>query len=61
MVKTFTPALDFIAEQNEKEAKDTSFGLSEPSQNVIQTILNYSRNLEVKQSKLLRNLELLKS
>jgi len=61
MTQTFTLDLDFTAKEAEKEQKNTFLDIAEPSENTIQNILNFSRNLEVKQSKLIRSIELLKS
>ena len=61
MIQTFTPALDITVADTEKESKNNFFDLAEPSNLTIQNILNYSKNLEVKQSRLIREVELMKS
>lgn len=61
MMQTFTPASDFTAEQPQKESKNTFLDLAEPSENTIQNILNFSKNLEIKQSNLVNHIELIKS
>lgn len=61
MIQTFTLDLDFTAKSTEKEQKNTFLEFAEPSKNTLATILNFSRNLEVKQSKLINSIELLKS
>lgn len=61
MTQTFTQALDFTANDTEKEQKNAFLEFAEPSNYTIQNILNFSRNLEVKQSKLVKTIELLKS
>jgi hypothetical protein len=61
MIKTFTSEFEHTAKEHKKERQ--LFGLSSevPSENALKNILNYSKNLEVKQSKLLPYLEFLKS
>ncbi len=61
MTQTFTPALDFTADDTKKEQKNTFLEFAEPSNNSIQNILNYSKNLEVKPSELLKTVEFVKS
>ena len=60
MTQTFTPDLDLTAEKLEKLQKGLSYN-AEPSNTTIQNILNYSRNLEVKQSSLINHVEMIKS
>ena len=60
MTQTFTPDLDLTAEKLEKLEKSLSYN-AEPSNTTIQNILNYSRNLEVKQSSLINHIEMIKS
>lgn len=61
MTKTFTPSLDFTATPSEKEQKNTFLEIAEPSNQTIQNILNFSKNIEVKQSKFVKEIEFLKS
>jgi len=61
MTQTFTLDLDFTAKQTKKEQENGYLELAEPSENTIQNILNFSKNLEVKQSKLIKAVEFLKS
>lgn len=61
MTQTFTLDLDFTAKETKKEQKNAFLEIAEPSNGTIQNILNFSRNLEVKQSKLVKSIELLKS
>ena len=61
MTQTFTLDLDFTANDTKKEQKNTFLDVAEPSEKTIQNILNFSKNLEVKQSKLIKSIELLKS
>jgi hypothetical protein len=61
MTQTFTPGTDFTAKQTEKEPDKAFLKLAEPSESTIQNILNFSKNLEVKQSKWIDTIELLKS
>ncbi len=61
MTKTFTKSLDINEINLKKEEKIPFFTVSEPSKNVIQNILNFSKNLEVRHSKLIPPIELIKS
>lgn len=61
MTQTFTLDLDFTAKEAERKQKSDFLEFAEPSNSTIQNILNFSRNLEVKQSKLVKSIELLKS
>jgi len=61
MTQTFTLDLDFTAKETEKEQKNTFLDIADPSENTINNILNYSKNLEVMQSGLIRSIILLKS
>ena len=61
MIQTFTLDLDFTAKNTEKEQKNALLQFAEPSKTTIANILNFSRNLEIKQSKLINSIELLKS
>lgn len=60
MTQTFTSAFDLTAEKFEK-LKHSLFYNAEPSNNTIQNILNYSKNLEVKTSALIDHIEIIKS
>ena len=61
MTQTFTLDLDFTANNTKKEQKNIFLELAEPSENTLQNILNFSKNLEVKQSKLIKSIDFLKS
>lgn len=61
MTKTFTLDLDFNANYTKKEQKNTFLEVAEPSARTLQNILNFSKNLEVKHSKLVRSIEMMKS
>ncbi len=61
MTQTFTPALDFTANDTKKEQKNAFSEFAEPSNNSIQNILNYSKSLEIKHSELIKEVEIVKS
>ena len=61
MTETFTPGLDLPVKPSLKESKIPFSGFAEPSKNVINNILNFSLNLEVKKSTLMDNISLIKS
>lgn len=61
MIQTSTPDLDFTAKETQTEQKPGLPEIAEPSERTIQNILNYSRNLEVKQSMFIKDVEILKS
>jgi hypothetical protein len=61
MILTFTSEFEHTAKQTKKEPSLSAFGSNEPSDLTLQSILNYSKNLEVKQAKLLPFIEFLKS
>jgi hypothetical protein len=61
MTKTFTLDLDFTANDIKKEQKNTFLNIAEPSERTLQNILNFSKNIEVKHSKLVRSMEWIKS
>jgi len=61
MTQTFTPVLDFTAKTTEDQAGKQFSGVAEPSWQTIQNILNYSKNLEVKSSRLVDAIEVMKS
>ena len=58
MTQTFTPNLN---ETNLKLEKVQFSGFIEPSKNVLDNILNFSKNLEIKHSKLVDVIEVIKS
>ena len=61
MIKTFTPNLD-ITEKNNKKARLTDvIQNAEPSAQTLKNILNYSKNLEVLESKNVSFIDLIKS
>jgi hypothetical protein len=61
MTETFTQGTDLTVERVTKEEKIPFVPSAEPSENVIRTILNFSKNLEVKTSRLLPPIEVMKS
>jgi len=61
MTKTFTSDLEFTAKPNAKDQENPSFQFAEPSSQTLQTILNYSKNLESKRSTLINHLQFIKS
>lgn len=61
MTQTFTQNSHTTAKTKKEEEKIPSFDAVAPSSKVIQNILNFSKNLEIKHSKLLPAIELLKS
>lgn len=61
MTQTFTPDLDLTAKKTEKEPTDNLLENAEPSLKTIQTILNYSKNLEIKRSAFINDIEVIKS
>jgi len=61
MTETFTPGLDLPVKPSLKEPKIPFSGFAEPSKNVINNILNFSLNLEVKKSKLMSHITVNKS
>jgi hypothetical protein len=58
MTKTFTPEITAIPIKDEKSS--FIFG-AEPSDQVVQNILNYSRNLEIRRSLLITDIQFIKS
>jgi hypothetical protein len=61
MTQTFTSNLNETATQSNKDLKDQFAGFAEPSKNVIDNILNFSKNLEIKHSKFVDAIEVMKS
>lgn len=61
MIKTSTPIFDLTAEQSQTEKAIALADFVEPSEKSIQAILNYSKNLEVRQSQLIPAIEIIKS
>lgn len=61
MTQTFTLTPDFTAKNKQSLAKSEFPDFAEPSQHLIQNILNFSRNLEVKPSQYVKHVELVKS
>lgn len=61
MTQIFTQTPNLSAKIQETQAKDSFPDLVGPSQNTIKNILNFSKNLEVKTSKFLEYLEIVKS
>lgn len=61
MTETFTPGLDLTVKPTAEEQKIPLADFAEPSENVIKNILNFSKNLEIRPSRLIREIELIKS
>lgn len=61
MTKTFTLFQEYNTQKSEKKAQNCLKTEAIPSDLVLNTILNFSKNLEVKPSKILGNLEYLRS
>lgn len=66
MTRTFTSNLNETAIKSAKDHCDVlpdpdSYRDAEPSKNVIDNILNFSKNLEVKRSKFVDTIETIKS
>lgn len=61
MTQIFTQTPNLSAKTQETQAKDSFPDLAGPSQNTLQNILNFSKNLEVKTSKFLEYVEMMKS
>lgn len=60
MIITFTPN-QTITENTDKAEQMSLPDISDPSENTINAILNYSKNLEIKSSILIEEFEVLKS
>jgi hypothetical protein len=66
MMSTSTQALDFTEKQLKETTEDQQIdpsddGFESPSLKTIQAILNYSKNLEVKKSKFVPEIEFIRS
>lgn len=61
MTETFTPKLDLNVKPSLEEQKIPFAGFAGPSTNVINNILNFSKNLEIKNSKFIEDIQLMKS
>jgi len=66
MISTSTPALDFTEKKLKETTEDQHLipmdnGFDSPSLKTISAILNYSKNLEVKKSKFVPEIEYIKS
>jgi hypothetical protein len=61
MTQTFTSNINETATKSNKDPKDQFVNFAEPSKNVINNILNFSKNLEIKRSKFVDMIELVKS
>lgn len=61
MVKTFTPSNDLPVTPSALEQEALLAERAEPSARTLQAILNFSRNLEVKPSALVNNIEFIRS
>ncbi len=61
MTRTFTSNLNETAIKPAKDHGDQLPEFAEPSKNVIDNILNFSKNLEIKKSRLVDTVEVIKS
>ena len=61
MTQTFTPPQHDAALLTENEISDEMLLVAEPSDACIQTILNFSKNLDVFESRILPGIEYIKS
>ncbi|MBX3164991.1 MAG: hypothetical protein KF900_10970 [Bacteroidetes bacterium] len=61
MTQIFTQTLDFTAKTKQSPQKSGFPDFAAPSQHIIQNILSFSRNLEVKASQYVKHIELVKS
>ncbi|MEO6302069.1 MAG: hypothetical protein ABIP51_02745 [Bacteroidia bacterium] len=61
MTRTFTSQLNETAIKSAKDHEDQLPEFAEPSKNVIDNILNFSKNLEVKRSRFVDFVEVTKS
>ncbi|MBL7922057.1 MAG: hypothetical protein JNJ40_17210 [Bacteroidia bacterium] len=61
MTRTFTSNLNETAIKTETDLGDQLPEFAEPSKNVIDNILNFSKNLDVKRSKFVETIETIKS
>ncbi len=61
MTRTFTSNLNETAIKTASDHEDQLPEFAEPSKNVIDNILNFSKNLEVKRSKFVETIETIKS
>ena len=58
MTKTFTSELTAAPELKDEKVSSLH---AEPSENTIQNILNYSRNLEIRASRFVSDIQIMKS
>jgi len=61
MTKTFTSKLNETAIKSETDQADQFPQFAEPSKNVIDNILNFSKNLEIKKSRFVDTIEVIRS
>lgn len=61
MTKTFTSKLNETAIKSETDRADQFPQFAEPSKNVIDNILNFSKNLEIKRSRFVDTIEVIRS
>lgn len=61
MIKTSTPELKLTGTLQNSNEKDQPLDQFSPSAGTIMNILNYSRSLEIKRSKFVREVEFVKS
>jgi hypothetical protein len=61
MIKTSTPALDFTANKIKSSTENQIPDFAAPSFRTIEAILNYGKNLEIRKSKLVQEVEFIKS
>ena len=61
MITTSTSALDFTAKKLTETTENQHPDFDTPSIKTINAILNFSRNLEIRSSKFVENIEFIKS
>jgi len=65
MISTSTPALDLTKNRTDNSrvnsTEDQNINFASPSLRTIEAILNYSKNLEVKRSKFIQEIEFIRS
>ncbi len=61
MITTSTPALDFTGNKLKSSTEDQTPDFASPSLRTLENILNYSKNLEIKKSKFVQEIEFIKS
>jgi hypothetical protein len=61
MITTSTPALDFTEIKQKNSPEDQLPDFASPSLKTIEAILNYSKNLVIRESNLVQEIEYMKS